>query len=78
MKHQYVVHRNCTQTDRAICEGGLALCAVCGGLEGALPTECPGRWMSLVEQDQVYLGLLDFLGGKWVWKVSVNSLAAYR
>lgn len=29
-----------------ICSGGLAMCHNCGGLEGSLPTECPGkaRW----------------------------------
>ena len=61
-----------------VCDGGLALCAVCGGLEGGLPTECPGIWMSLVEQEYVHLGLLDFVGGKWVWALSVNSPAAHR
>ena len=43
----------------------LAMCAVCRGVEGSLPTECPGREMTEQEQTQVYEGALDYSGGRW-------------
>lgn len=49
-----------------ICDGGLALCKVCGGAEASLPSECPGRRMSPEEQEGVQAGRLDFKGGQWV------------
>jgi len=38
----------------------LSLCKICGGAEGCLPTNCPGRPMTTVEQDLVYNRKLDF------------------
>lgn len=32
----------------------------CGGAEGTLPSECPGREMTMEEEKGVYLGELDF------------------
>lgn len=49
-----------------ICDGGLALCTVCKGAEGSLPTECPGYAMDGSTQEAVYAGDLDYQGGKWV------------
>lgn len=43
-----------------LCHGGLALCEICGGLEGALPTDCPGTMMPLLVCDEVYAGNLDY------------------
>lgn len=48
-----------------IVEGGLSLCKVCGGLEGGLTTECPGKSISNVVQDDVYFGNIDFIYGEW-------------
>jgi hypothetical protein len=42
----------------------LAMCAVCRGVEGSLPTECPGREMTGQEQARVYEGALDYSGGR--------------
>jgi len=50
----------------------LAACEVCHGGEGSLPVDCPGRRMTLVEQDSVYAGKLDFHGGQW-WIPRVNG-----
>jgi hypothetical protein len=61
-----------------ICDGGLALCEVCGGLEGGLPTECPGEQMSMDTQDKVHAGELDFRNGQWVNGTSPSSPAFYR
>jgi hypothetical protein len=77
--HIYDKHENCTITNCMICDGGLALCIVCGGLEGGLPTECPGERMTNEQQDAVYSGRIDFVGGVWVDKaISVNSPVKYR
>lgn len=46
-------------------EDGLAHCKVCGGAEGSLPTDCPGRLMTAEEQDEVYAGARDFRAGFW-------------
>lgn len=47
------------------CDGGLSACTVCGGLEGALTTQCPGRKLSEEEIDLVYGLRLDFLHNRW-------------
>lgn len=47
------------------CDGGLASCTTCKGGEGSLPTVCPGRPMTEREQEEVYAGELDFIGGMW-------------
>lgn len=48
------------------CDGGLTACGTCGGLEGGMPTQCPGRAMTGDEADAVYAGALDFRAGEWV------------
>jgi len=43
----------------------LFICTTCGGAEGSLATYCPGRRLTVEEQDAVYNGQLDFtLHGK--------------
>jgi hypothetical protein len=50
-----------------ICEGGLYSCVTCGGAEGSLPTDCPGRRMTSEEQDEVYAERLNYVrGAGWV------------
>lgn len=41
------------------------MCAVCGGAEASLPTECPGRRMTPDEDCRVSYGLLDYYDGRW-------------
>lgn len=66
-EHIQVKHENCDVRGCPICDGGLFVCEVCGGLEGGVPTECPGERMSpQFQHELVYGGLLDFRGGKWV------------
>ena len=57
------------------CAGGIYLCDVCGGAEGSLPTDCPGRRMDHDEERQVYAGLLDFRVdcGGWTLQPSAHS-----
>lgn len=38
----------------------LALCKVCGGAEGALPTNCPGRKLTWDELELIGDNKLDF------------------
>ena len=61
-----------------ICDGGLALCSVCGGLEGGLTSDCPEEQMTEEEVEKVYKGEIDFIDGQWVNKVSPHSPACYR
>jgi hypothetical protein len=42
-------------------------CAVCGGEEGTLCTECPGERLSREEMDCVWFGFLDYRDGIWVY-----------
>ena len=50
------------------CDGGLAWCTTCGGAEGSLTTDCPGRKITADEEDAIYkTGLLDYRDGQgWV------------
>lgn len=77
--HKYAVHEDCHIDYCMICEGGLAVCEICGGLEGALPTDCPETRMTKDQIDQTYEGKLDFQNGKWIKnQASIYSPAYYR
>jgi len=76
MKHKQA---KCTDPD---CGGTcpactLAVCEVCGGGEGSLPTECPGVKMTGDQQDDVYAGKTDYRDGQWVDGVSYLMKHAY-
>lgn len=43
-------------------------CTVCGAYEGGLATECPGARTTTEQDDAVYAGKIDFVGGKWITK----------
>ena len=45
---------------------GCAACRICGGMEGSIPTECPGIKMTAEQSDDVYEGRADFRDGVWV------------
>lgn len=47
------------------CDGGLFACDVCGSLEGATTTQCPGVAMTAEQVDEVYAGRLDYRDGRW-------------
>ena len=73
MKHKLVTHENgCPYTDDLyyeqcpICDGGLAVCEVCNGAEGSLPSECPGRKLSACEEEEIMLRNIDYKNGKWI------------
>lgn len=70
--HKLVEHKQCDREHCPICDGGLALCRICNGAEGSLPSDCPGRPMTDAEETQVYENDLDFVvfkgepTGTWV------------
>ena len=45
----------------------LRWCSVCNGSEMSLPTECPGRRMSVFEEMNVVNGIFDYYNGAWRW-----------
>jgi hypothetical protein len=59
------------------CDGGLWACTVCGGLEGAMPSTCPGAQMDADTTDAVYAGQKDFRDGAWVDECSRFSPAHF-
>lgn len=73
-KHFFYESENCTCSDnpgcRMICDGGLALCALCGHLEGSLTTDCPATHTHSQYGDLVYAGTIDYRDGAWVDGVS--------
>ena len=78
-QHILLKHKECEYPYCAICEGGLALCTVCGGAAGSLPTECPGMNMDEETLERVYAGEIDYIHGRWVeGAISVCSPAYGR
>jgi len=53
-EHVYEKHENCMIPHCMICEGGLCHCVVCGGFEGSLLPECPGKQLTSKEHDENY------------------------
>lgn len=49
LKINHVYHA-CHDNNCSVCDGGLALCVVCGGAEGSLLDYCPGQRLTH-EQD---------------------------
>ena len=80
-KHFFRETENCTCSDttacRMICDGGLALCALCGHLEGSLTTDCPGTQTHSQYGDLVYAGTIDYRKGAWVEGVSSPHTPAH-
>lgn len=57
------------------CDGGLFACAICGALEGATPTDCPGVSMTPEQIDAIYAGELDYRCGEWLAACSPHTPA---
>lgn len=58
----------CGRPGCCYCEGGLFGCVRCGGVEGLVPTECPGVLMDQLQAEEVFCGRLDFRDGMWIHK----------
>lgn len=68
-KHLYIAPENCRcgyDRNCNVCDGGLAICSLCGLAEGSLTTDCSGQESYREYGDRVYAGEIDFIGGRWV------------
>lgn len=68
-EHVYLDGKSCNckkEGNCMICDGGLAICKICGLYEGSLTTECPSYDCYKDKSDDVYAGKIDFRDGKWV------------
>lgn len=61
-----------------ICDGGLALCKVCGGADGCMTADCPGRHLTVDEMDAICRGELDYKGGEWITPEAKQSPIACK
>ena len=71
MKHEFYTDDDISDTDSwgqtNIVDGGLCVCKVCHGMEGALTTDCPGEMVAMERHDEVYAGKIDYREGMgWV------------
>ena len=57
---------DCHRVGCQFCDGGLGACTVCGGFEGSLATECPGKRLSDKTLDAIWKGYIDFKAGRCV------------
>lgn len=72
MRHTRVVHTKCERDGRCmICDGGLFLCSVCGGFEGSLLPECPGRQLTEEQHEENYR---QFLAGTGAFAEASDNL----
>jgi hypothetical protein len=57
------LHRpsKCDAERCACCENGFAVCEVCGGAEGDLPDDCPGRRISLFAREEIMAERLNYV-----------------
>jgi len=79
--HIYATAEDCAKKECngcMICHGGLALCKVCGGVEGALTTDCCGYMLDDTVLAKIYKGELDFRNYSWDFVASPNSPASIR
>jgi hypothetical protein len=63
-RREHSLHR-CGVPGCPICLEGKAVCAVCGGQENSLTTECPGQRLHPGVLSQVREGRLNFINGRW-------------
>ena len=66
MKHIPIVHTHCIRSHCPICDGALIICAVCGGAESSLTTDCFGKKIPSWLEQAVTYAYIDFVDGKWV------------
>ncbi|CDX26850.1 hypothetical protein MPL3356_60588 [Mesorhizobium plurifarium] len=51
---------NCSMERCAICSWGAAICTRCAGIEGELPTDCPGEEMTDEQRISVLSGEINY------------------
>lgn len=67
MKHKYM-ECNCYQHFCPICNGGLAICEVCGAAECELTTDCPGFKLGETIKERICRREVDYINGTWIDK----------
>lgn len=77
-KHEFESHKDHaneeeSQICRLVCRGGIAVCKVCFGTDGSLPTDCPGIPMTREQEEGVWMGPLDFRDGQWCSKLPIQN-----
>ena len=70
MKHLYITHKDCMKLHCAICDGGLAVCGICNGAESSLTTDCCGRKITSLEENEISNSILDFKENSWKRKLN--------
>ena len=78
MQHQYKMsgdheHTGDYAANCDVCDGGLAICKVCGLVEGCLTTDCPGENVYAEKNETIYNGQIDYRNGQWVNEPSPHS-----
>jgi hypothetical protein len=71
------VECNCDEPYCQFCQGGLFGCSTCGGLEGSVPTHCPGEAMTYKQSDDVYAGRIDYRDGAWIGGVTLAMVVSH-
>lgn len=66
MKHERKTHENCDDITCPVCN--LFICAICGGAEGSLTTDCCCYKVPYVMDQLVYAGAIDFVVDQWITK----------
>lgn len=63
MKHKF---HNCTNDRCIICRGDLKYCEQCKGAEASLPTECPGRPLTELQESNLILNKINYINNRWI------------
>lgn len=71
--HTFLEHRACGVIGCPICDGGLAVCQVCGGAKTSLTSECPERRIGERRLLAIFVGDVDFKDGEWTSPVVRSS-----
>lgn len=56
----------CNDSNCYVCRCDLQACEICGGAEGCLPKDCPGRSMTDEELKLVRRGVVNYVDGQWI------------
>lgn len=70
---RHILHA-CNAERCFVCDGGLALCEICGGAEASMPKDCPGYRLHAKRLDAIQDGKIDFIDGKWIVHSHVEDL----
>lgn len=58
--------KDCEDAYCQFCQGGIEVCANCGGSEASLTTDCPLEQLSYDMQQRIVSGVVDYQTMTWV------------